>query len=97
MTTMATKPATKPLAIRSQDCTIDIWESAEHVRIYQDRTIYKSPCRRYENSNSWGLGQRTERFDGPLHRRLLQILEQEHADGEDYTERLFEAISDGQY
>lgn len=88
-----TTPSTKTLAFRSQHCTLDIWEGTERVRIYADRSIYKSPCRRYENANSWGLGQRTERFDGLLHRQLLAILAQERADGEEYTERIFEVIN----
>ena len=87
------KPATKPLTVRRQNCTLDIWESTETLRIYPDRTIHRHPCRRYENSNSWGLGETAERYTGQMHQKLIRLLEEESADGEDYTDRLFEAVN----
>lgn len=83
--------ATRPI-VRTRDCSFDIWETCETLRIYADRTVHRQPCRRYSNPNSWGLGERADRYTGRLHQRLLSILDQELADEEDYTERLFEAI-----
>lgn len=87
-------PTTTRPIVRSRRCWLDIWESRETIRIYIDRTVHRHPCRNYCNANSWGLGERADRYTGKLHQCLLSIIEQERTDGEDYTERMFEALSD---
>lgn len=84
---------TKPI-VRSRRCSLDIWDNErETIRIFADRTTHRHPCRVYENANSWGCGETTERYTGQLHQRMLEILQQEIADEEDYTDRLFEIIN----
>ena len=96
-TTTTTTTTTQVLAARSRESHIDIWDSSESIRIYQDRTIHKSPCRAYSSQNSWGLGLSTERITGTLHKELLDILAQEVEDGEEYTDRMFDAIHHASY
>ena len=91
---MSNAPTNRAVTIRRQDCRLDIWQSTETLRIYPDRTIHRHSVRRYSGSNSWGLGERAERYTGTLHTSLLTILAQEEADGEDYTERLFDVAND---
>ncbi len=78
--------------VRTRDCSFDIWDTCETLRIYADRTVYRQPCRNYSGSNNWGLGHSVSRYTGNLHKQLLAILEQEIQDDEDYTDRLFLAV-----
>lgn len=83
--------STRPVT-RTRQCTMDIWDTSETLRIYADRTVHRRPCRRYQNANSWGLGEKSDRYTGSLHSLLLDILKQEIQDNEDYTDRMYESV-----
>lgn len=64
----------KLIATYDQYCHYDIWEAEHTLRIYEDRSILTTPCRKYEgaDTNSWSLGHKKIRITGKIHAALLE-------------------------
>lgn len=90
-----TKPSGKLITEWSDSIQVGIWENcATSIRLYADRAIYKAPYVKWRN-NSGSLDVETRRITGDDLKALLQIAKEEDEDGEDYTSRAFELLSQG--
>lgn len=88
-----TTASRKLIATWSDDIKVGIWDSEWTLRLYSDRAILRRPYVKW-TGQSGRYAEATHRIMGRDLASLLAIAAQEEADGEDYTERVYEIASE---